>query len=191
MTFRSPEPVSIPLRVSGLWTTHLLLAFLLLQQDGTAPHPSWIHGGGFVCDACELIHIEDRTLTCGEATATQICPLLLFLYKHEGICQIHAVRGDKKDRGSLFATARLICSLSTGTQGPKLVYITLIGSSLSGPRSPDWCMRVPSFSGFPGCVPSVVPFRGLGVALQPLILLVFRPQRLLISLQKFPEFSAA
>lgn len=52
-----------------------------------------------MCDARDVIHIEDRTLTRGETTATQFCPLLLVFYKHEGICQMHAVQGDKKDRG--------------------------------------------------------------------------------------------
>lgn len=52
-----------------------------------------------MCDAHELIHIEDRTLTRGEASATQFGPLLLLPYKHEEICQMHAVQGDKKDRG--------------------------------------------------------------------------------------------
>lgn len=170
-TFMARNPEAVP----GLWITQLLSAFPLLQQDGTAPHPSWIHGGGFVCDSHEVIHREDRTLTCGEIPATQSCPLLLILYKHKGFFQMHAVQGDKKT-GSLFATSRLrlICPLPTGPQGPKFVYITPMDSSLGGPGSPDWCMLVPSFSSFPGCAPSVVPFRGLGVALQPLILLVFR-----------------
>lgn len=76
-------------------------------------------------DAREVIHREDRTLTCGDTPAPQSCPLLLVLYKHEGFFQMHAVQGDKKT-GSLFATSRLrlICPLPTGPQGPNLVYIT-------------------------------------------------------------------
>lgn len=87
---RSPDAVS------GLCITCLLLAFLLLQQDGTTPNLSWIHGGGSVCDAHEVVHIEDRTLICVETTATQSCPLLLVFYKHEGSFRYMLFRVIKK-----------------------------------------------------------------------------------------------